>query len=414
MRRSEVSDVNKEMGEQRVVIVGAGHAGTTAAASLRQLGFNGKITIYSDEVFMPYQRPPLSKSFLLEDGGDEKLRRFGEGFYSSNRISLVTDKAVLAIDKKRQQVLLSDDGVVDYDYLVIATGSMPRKLNVANSDLPGIHYLSNLNNAQRLKKTLGESKSIAIIGGGYIGLEVACSARKLGLEVCVIERQSRLLERAASKEFSEKILSLHSKNKINFLFGAEVSSFSPGKDGIVSSVNLSSGNSIHCDAVLVCIGGVPNDKLAIRAGLPCTNGIEIDSCANVVGEPSIFAVGDVSCRPLNIYETTIRLESIQNAIELAKKAANKIANNSSIEDEVPWFWSDQGDLKIQISGIHSFSERAVVNEGDSSNQLAVYHYRGESLVCVECINSPKDFVLGKKQIKGACWEPAADHSKEVF
>ncbi len=379
-----------------VVIVGAGHAGGTAAALLRQLGFEGAITLVGEEPLAPYQRPPLSKAWLKGEADGDSLALRPESFYAEAGITLITGVAAFRIDRAARTVALSDGRSLPYDHLVIATGARARPLAVPGADLDGVMFLRSAADAERLKAVLGAGKTLAVVGGGYIGLEAAASARALGAGAVVIEREPRILARVACEVLSTFFTDYHQSKGVRFVTGAVIEAFE-GEDGHITAVKLADGRRIACDAALVGIGAIPNDDLAREAGLECTGGIVVDEHSRT-GDPAIFAIGDVTHRPLARYDRMFRLESVANALEQARQAASVIAGRPVPAHEVTWNWSDQYDIKYQFAGL-PFDVDGIVIRGDPATaKFAVFHLAGDVIQAVEAVNAPAEFMGGRQLI----------------
>lgn len=382
-----------------VVIVGAGHAGGTAAALLRQYGFEGPITIIGDEPIPPYQRPPLSKAWLKGEADADSLALKPLEFYAENGIDFRASVSATAINRGARTVALSDGSTVSYDHLILATGARAIALPIEGKDLDGIMFLRTAADAEALKATVGPGKTLAVVGGGYIGLEVAASGRALGAEVIVLEREARILARVACEALSDFFTGYHEKHGVTFELGASVTGFE-GKDGHVTGVKLADGRVVACDAVVVGVGAHPNDELAKDAGLDCARGVVVDLDARSVSDPAIFAIGDVAHRPMPIYDRMFRMESVPNALEQAKQAASAIVGRPRPAGECPWQWSDQYDLKLQIAG-YAFDVSEIVIRGDPATaKFAVFHLKGDLVQSVEAINAPPEFMMGKMLILG--------------
>lgn len=382
-----------------VVIVGAGHAGGTAAALLRQYGFEGPITIIGDEPIPPYQRPPLSKAWLKGEADADSLALKPLEFYAENGIDFRASVSATAINRGARTVALSDGSTVSYDHLILATGARAIALPIEGKDLDGIMFLRTAADAEALKATVGPGKTLAVVGGGYIGLEVAASGRALGAEVIVLEREARILARVACEALSDFFAGYHQKHGVTFELGASVTGFE-GKDGHVTGVKLADGRVVACDAVVVGVGAHPNDELAKDAGLDCARGVVVDLDARSVSDPAIFAIGDVAHRPMPIYDRMFRMESVPNALEQAKQAASAIVGRPRPAGECPWQWSDQYDLKLQIAG-YAFDVSDIVIRGDPATaKFAVFHLKGDLVQSVEAINAPPEFMMGKMLILG--------------
>lgn len=376
------------------IIIGAGHGGGTAAAMLRQNGYAEPIILIGEEPHAPYQRPPLSKAWLKgEVDGDGLLLR-PRDWYAEADIDLRTSTRVIAIDRSAKTVALSTDETLNYDKLIIATGARARKLVLPGSDLDGFLELRTIEDAEGIKAWFKPGFRLAVIGGGYVGLEVAASARKLGAEVDVLEREDRLLARVAGPVLSTFFREVHEAQGVKFHFGCAVEGFE-GLDGQVSGVRLGDGSVIHCDAVLVGIGAIPNDDLAKAAGLECDNGVVVDAQART-SDPDIFALGDMTQRPMPLYDRSVRLESVPNALEQARQAAAAICGKPEPKPEAPWFWSDQYDLKLQIAGLPFDVDQIVVRGDPADRKFAIFHLSQGRVQAVEAINSAPDFMIGKQ------------------
>jgi 3-phenylpropionate/trans-cinnamate dioxygenase ferredoxin reductase subunit len=393
------------MTDQRIVVVGAGHAGGTVAALLRQWGHEGPIVMVGEEPLIPYQRPPLSKAWLKGEAGEDDLILKPRSFYDEQRIELRLSVRVDSIDRNAKTVTLSDGAQLAYDVLILANGARARKLPAPGADLDGVLELRTAADAEALKAALGPGRRLAVIGGGYIGLEAAASARALGAEVIVIEREARLLPRVAGGDLSAFFHRYHEGRGVRFEVAQQVEAIE-GDNGHVAGVRLSDGRVLPCDAALVGVGAQPNDELAHAAGLDCSNGVVVDLDART-SDPSIFAIGDVTWRPLPLYGRPFRLESVPNALEQARHAAAAICGRPAPAPETPWFWSDQYDLKLQIAGL-TFDPDTVVLRGEmEAARFAVFHLKQGVLVAVEAVNSPAEFMGGKLLIgRRAVVDPA--------
>jgi 3-phenylpropionate/trans-cinnamate dioxygenase ferredoxin reductase subunit len=379
-----------------VVIIGAGHGGGAAAAQLRQQGYAGPIVLIGDEQHAPYQRPPLSKGWLKGEVGHDGLTLRPREWYEEAKVELRTSTRVVRIDRAAHQVVLSTGDTVDYDQLIIATGARARKLALPGSDLDGFLELRTIEDAEAIKACFKPGFRLAVIGGGYVGLEVAASARGLGAEVEVLERENRLLARVAGPVLSTFFREVHEGHGVRFHFDCAIEGFE-GLDGHVTGVRLVGGDIVPCDAVLIGIGAIPNDELARDAGLDCDNGVVVDDQART-SDPAIFAIGDMTQRPMAIYGRTLRLESVPNALEQARQAAAAIAGAAPPKPETPWFWSDQYDLKLQIGGLPFDVNQVIVRGDPSTRKFSVFHLSGNKVQAVEAINAPQDFMVGRSML----------------
>ncbi|MEW5686559.1 MAG: FAD-dependent oxidoreductase [Pseudomonadota bacterium] len=381
----------------KVVIVGAGHAGGTAAALLRQYGHEGPIVMVGDEPIAPYQRPPLSKAWLKGEADADSLALKPLEFYPEANIDFRPGVTATEINRGAKTVTLSDGVVEGYDVLILATGARAIALPIEGAELEGILFLRTAAHAEALKAAVGPGKTLAVVGGGYIGLEVAASGRALGAEVVVLERETRILARVACTALSDFFTGYHEKHGVAFELGASVTAFE-GKDGHVTGVKLADGRTIACDAAVVGVGAHPNDELAKDAGLECARGVVVDLDARSVSDSNVFAIGDVAHRPMPIYDRMFRMESVPNALEQAKQAAAAIVGKPRPPGECPWQWSDQYDLKLQIAGYAFDVDRIIVRGEPSSGKFAVFHLKGDQIQSVEAINSPPEFMMGKNLI----------------
>ena len=376
------------------IIVGAGHGGGTAAALLRQNGYADPIILIGEEPHPPYQRPPLSKGWLKgEVDGDGLLLR-PSAWYAEANIDLRTSTRVVSLDRASRTVTLSTGEVLAYDKLIIATGARARRLVLPGSDLNGFLELRTIEDAEAIKARLRPGFRLAVIGGGYVGLEVAASARKLGAEVDLLEREDRLLARVAGPVLSGFFQQLHEEQGVRFHFDVTVEGFE-GLDGQVSGIRLAGAEPLSCDAVLVGIGAIPNDDLAREAGLHCDDGVVVDHQART-SDPDIHAIGDMTRRPLALYGRSVRLESVPNALEQARQATASICGKPDPKPDVPWFWSDQYDLKLQIAGM-PFDVDQIVVRGDPANRsFAVFHLSRGRVQSVEAVNAAPEFMVGRQ------------------
>ena len=377
-----------------VVIIGAGHAGGSAAGFLRQYGFKGDITLIGEEPYLPYQRPPLSKAWLKGEASLDDLYLRGDTFYDDQNVTTHLNTRVGAINRDGRTVTLSDGGTVAYEHLIIATGSKARPFPVKGADRVPHHVLRSIDDAERLKGAIAPGHRIGLIGAGYVGLEVAASARHLGCEVTVFERESRILARVASHALSDFFTATHTAHGVRIAVNAGVTELSLG-DGDVKRVHLSDSSIHDFDLLLVGIGALPADDLAAAAGLETGNGIVVDEHART-SDPAVFAIGDVTSRTLPFYDGRFRLESVPNALEQAKQAAAAITGFKPPVIETPWFWSDQYDHKLQIAGLLCAGTTPIVRGDPDSGAFSVFHVDGEGRIrAAECVSRPADFMAGK-------------------
>jgi 3-phenylpropionate/trans-cinnamate dioxygenase ferredoxin reductase subunit len=385
-------------GSRHIVIAGAGHAGGSAAAMLRQLGWQGAITLVGEEPIPPYQRPPLSKAWLKGEATAESLALRPAKFYPDATIDLLLNTRVTGIHRTAKTVTLSDGAVLSYDYLILALGARARRLPLPGASLDGVLELRSAADADRLKAVLRPGFRLAVIGGGYIGLEAAASVRTLGADVTIIERESRVLARVACPILSDFFQTFHRGQGVTIEVDARVAALD-GAHGQVSGVRLEDGRTIPCDAALIGVGAVANDELAREAGLTCDNGVVVDLAAQT-DDPAIFAIGDCTSRPLPLYGRMGRLESVPNALEQAKQAAASICGKPPPTPEVPWFWSDQYDLRLQIAGM-PFDTTEIAVRGDvDAGKFALFHLTADGTVqAVEAVNAATEFMGGRRIIQ---------------
>jgi 3-phenylpropionate/trans-cinnamate dioxygenase ferredoxin reductase subunit len=385
------------MSEHPILIAGAGHAGGAAAAALRQFGWKGPILLVGDEPILPYQRPPLSKAWLKGEATAESLALRPERFYTQQTIETRLSTTIAAIDRTTRQVRLADGTGITYHKLILALGARARRLPLPGFDLPGTLELRTAADADRLKSAIGPGKRIAIIGGGYIGLEAAASARSLGAGALVLEREPRLLARVASEPLSAFFHAAHTAKGVAIHLHAQVTGLAG--QGRVQAVQLADGTEFPCDAALVGVGAIPNDEIAAACGIECSNGVVVDEHARTT-DPDIYAIGDLTNRPLPLYNRRTRLESVPNALEQARQAAAHITGRPAPGPEVPWFWSDQYDIKLQIAGLPYDVARLVVRGDPNAGAFAVFHLDAASRVqCVESVNTPAEFMAGRLLIQ---------------
>jgi 3-phenylpropionate/trans-cinnamate dioxygenase ferredoxin reductase subunit len=380
----------------KVVIVGAGHAGGSAAALLRSSSFEGEIVLIGAEPVPPYQRPPLSKAWLKGEIDIDSLLLRPEAYYAEQSITLRTDVVVTAIAPQVRTITCDDGSVETYDALILATGSTGRRLSIPGADDPNLIELRTIADAERLKSQLGPERQLVIVGGGYVGLEAAASARALGARVVLLERLERVLKRVASEPLSTFFTDRHRAAGVDVRLGADVAAFEP------AGVRLVDGELIPADCVLVGVGALANDSLARAAGLSCdpagSGGILVDETSRT-SDPAIFAIGDVTLRPIPVHGVTMRLESVPNALEQARQAVHAIVGRDQAPPEVPWFWSDQYEVKLQIAGLPMAADRAVLRGDPKSGRFAVFHLCEDRIVCVEAVSAPPEFMAGKQLIQ---------------
>lgn len=379
--------------DARVVIVGAGHAGGSVATFLRQFGHEGPITLIGEEPLAPYQRPPLSKAWLKGEADADALELRPQSFYAEHHVDLRLATRVRAVDRASRTVELGNGRSLAYDVLILATGSTARKLPIPGADHPDVLELRTAADADRLKARLADGGRLIVVGAGYVGLEVAASARALGCEVVVVEREARVLARVASEPLSSFFERLHRERGVTILTGAGVTAI----EADARHVRLADGAVLDGDAVLVGVGASACDQLATAAGLECRDGVVVD-LESRTADPAVFAVGDCTRRPLPLYGETSRLESVPNALEQAKQAAAAITGATPPAGEVPWFWSDQYEIKLQIAGLPLGADRQIVRGDPTENRFAVFHLKGDRVLAVEAVNAGPEFMAGRQLI----------------
>ncbi|MCI4645788.1 MAG: FAD-dependent oxidoreductase [Hyphomonadaceae bacterium] len=381
---------------KQIVVIGGGQAGAQAVFSLRQGGYDGAITLVGDEPAPPYQRPPLSKAFLKGEMPEERLYFKPAAWYQDNGVELMLGVSATRIDRSARQVHLSHDAVLDYDALILATGSRPRALPLPGADLDGVHELRSLADVERLAPQTIAGRSIVIVGAGYIGLEAAAVARQLGMDVTVLEMAPRVLARVTSPVMSDFYEKQHRAQGVDIRCGAGLAALK-GDNGAVTAAQLVDGSEIKADLVLIGIGILPNEELAAEAGIACENGILVDRDART-NDPHVFACGDCARRPLVHYGRIGRLESVHNAIEQGKLAAAAILGKPRPPEDTPWFWSDQYDLKLQIAGLSQDYDELVVRGDPEARKFATFYLKSGALIAVDAVNSPPEFLASKKLI----------------
>jgi 3-phenylpropionate/trans-cinnamate dioxygenase ferredoxin reductase subunit len=379
----------------KVLIIGGGHAGANTAYALRKDGFDGEITIISDEGYLPYHRPPLSKDFLKQNMAIEKLSFKPSNFYEEQNISINLNTRISAIDLELSHAKAKDN-LFDFDYLVFATGASPRLLPMENADAKNLFYLRQITDVLSIHESIRSAKNIVLIGGGYIGLEVASAMIELGLNVTILESEERILKRVTSLEVSNFYNNFHSKKGVEIICNAKIASLN-AENKMINAVLLESGESIAADIVLAGIGAIPNTQLADSIGLDCSNGIKTDQyCRTSI--PNILAVGDCTSSLNALYNQELRLESVPNALAQSKVASSSIVGNELFNNEMPWFWSDQYDLKLQMAGLSSsYDECHIIGDIDSEEFIACYGKNGY-LIAVDSVNQSKQFMLFKKAL----------------
>lgn len=384
------------MSKQRCIIVGASHAAAQVAPTLRQLGWEGSINVLGDEYFLPYHRPPLSKDYLSGAKGIENLFIRQPAIYQKANIRFALGVKVSAINRERKFISLDDGERIPYDKLVLTTGSRVRKIDIPGCDLPGVFYLRDINDVQQIKNHTGKDKKAVIIGGGYIGLETAASMRKLGMDVTVLEAMPRVLQRVTAPEISAFYTRVHSEEGVKIVTDTQVESIQGEKKA--EAVVCKNGDTYPADVIVVGVGVIPNTELAAEAGLEVNNGIVVDEFART-SDHDILAAGDCTFHYNPIYDRHIRLESVQNALDQATVVANTICGNLKPYSALPWFWSDQFDLKLQIAGLNQgFTDVVIRGSTEQGRSFAAFYLKDNKLLAVDAINRPQEFMIGKRLI----------------
>jgi 3-phenylpropionate/trans-cinnamate dioxygenase ferredoxin reductase component len=389
---------------EHLVVVGAGQAAAQAAQTLRQQSYAGAITLLGEEPYAPYQRPPLSKKYFSGETPRERLLLRPHTSYAEKSIALELGARVEELDAAAHALRLHDGRTVRYDKLLLATGSRPRKLLVPGAELAGVHHVRTISDIDALNAGLRPGARVVVIGGGYIGLEMASVARQRGFAVTVLEAADRVLGRVVSEQVSSFFTDLHRAAGVEIHLGAAVRALLGSTR--VDAVETADGRRFPCDAVIVGIGIVPNAELAAAAGLECPNGIRVDEHARTA-DPDVLACGDCTSHPLPLYARSVRLESVPNAVHQAKVAAATLLGAPSAYSEIPWFWSDQYDVKMQIVGLSHGYDTAVLRGDPAQKSFAVYYLANRRLLAVDAVNNPREFAHAKKLI-GAAFTIDAD------
>ncbi|GJH09700.1 FAD-dependent oxidoreductase [Caballeronia novacaledonica] len=397
-----------------LVIVGASYAGVQLAAAARETGFEGRIVLIGDEADAPYQRPPLSKGFLTGSFSEARLPLRSQAFFDEEKIEWLPSMRATHIDRARREVELQDGSRIAYDHLALTTGARVRKLDCPGATLDAVHYLRDLRDARRLAQTASTARRAVVIGGGYIGLEAAASLRQKGIDVTVVETEPRLLARVASPWMSAFMQDAHAQNGVAFEFGRKVIELKQTGDAV--SVVLDDDTHLSCDLVVVGIGVIPNTELAAECGLTVAGGIVVDECART-SDPAIVAAGDCAAfvphwAPSD--SRACRIESVQNANDMAKVAALAIAGRPQPYRTVPWFWSDQYDLKLQMAGIHSGFTHHALRGAVDERKFSIFYFRDDALIAVDSINRPQEHMLARKLLANGVHLSARDAEDPAF
>ncbi|GAA5317161.1 MAG: FAD-dependent oxidoreductase [Candidatus Pelagadaptatus aseana] len=378
------------------IVIGASHAAAQLVTSLRQEGWQGDIKVIGDEPYLPYHRPPLSKDFLSGNKQADELLIRKAPIYEKNDIHFKLNQRVESIDRAHKTVTLSNGEVLVYDKLALCTGSRVRTVSLPGVELKGIHYLRNVQDIEAIQQHLVPGKKAVIVGGGYIGLETAASLKKQGMDVTVLEMAPRVLARVTAPELSEFYTRIHSEEGVNIKTGIAVSAFEGNQQ--VEKVVCADGSSFAADLVVIGVGIVPNVELAEAAGLQVNNGIVVDEYART-NDPDIVAAGDVTNHPNAIYNIRLRLESVPNATDQAKSAAASLCGKEKLYSSLPWFWSDQFDLKLQIAGLSQGYDQVILRgDKDKGRSFAAFYLKEGKLISADCVNRPQEFMFSKRLI----------------
>ncbi|WER47294.1 FAD-dependent oxidoreductase [Cupriavidus sp. WKF15] len=380
-----------------IVIVGAGQAGGWAARTLRSEGFGGRVVLIGDEAHPPYERPPLSKAVLAGEAAPESAHLLDAATLATLSVEWLASARVARLDRAARQIELADGSTIAYDKLILCTGGRARMLDVPGADLPGVHTLRTIDDAQRLGSALRPGARVAVVGGGWIGLEVAATARKRGAEVTVIEAMRRLCERSIPAALSEHLLALHAARGTEVLLDTGVAGISAIASGGLR-VALANGREIDCDVAVVGIGLVPNDELARAAGLACEGGVLVDAQCRT-SDPDIFAAGDVAVARNGWAGRSMRLESWQNAQEQGIAAAKSALGHAVHYDPLPWFWSDQHDTNLQIYGVPQPSHQVVVRGDPASGSFVFFYLDGQCVTAALGGNAARDLRFARRLIE---------------
>jgi 3-phenylpropionate/trans-cinnamate dioxygenase ferredoxin reductase subunit len=391
-----------------IIVVGASQAGLQVAESLRAEGYDGPLMMIGDEPHPPYQRPPLSKALLTGETTEDRLVLRGRDLLAKRNIELVTGVRVEAIDRAGRRVRLSDGRDLGWRGLALATGGRARTLPVPGAELDGVVTLRTIEDSRRIGAGIGEARSVAVVGGGFIGLEIAAAARKAGKPVVVFEALDRLLARSSAPFVSDFFRDVHTSAGVDIRLGTQVAALEGG-NGRVAAVIAADGRGHPADLVVVGVGIVPNAELAQQSGIACERGIVVDDCSRT-DDPAVVAAGDCTARRLPD-GTLLRLESVQNAIEQGKSAAAALNERARPFTAAPWFWSDQYDVRLQMAGLSAGHDRIVVRGAPAARRFSVFYFRGETLLAVDTVNRAPDHIAARKLLdagKSPTFAQAAD------
>ena len=378
-----------------VVIIGGGQAGAQAVDTLRREGFAGRLVLISDETMLPYQRPPLSKKFLSGEMAAERLLFRHRGFYEEHAVELKLGALATHIEAGPRRVRLSSGEQIGYDALLLCIGALPRRMSCPGSDLAGVHYLRNVADAAAIRAGLQPGARVIVVGGGYIGLEIAATARGMGCAVVVLEMADRIMNRVVASNVSEYFEHEHRTQGVKIICNTRVVRFTG--NGRADGVVCADGSTHRADLVVVGVGAIANTQLAADAGLKCDNGILVDETCRT-SDPAIFAAGDCTNYFSPRYQSRVRLESVDNAFEQSKVAALNILQRHAAYERVPWFWSDQYDNKLLIAGLSQGYDQQVTRGDPATRSFSVCYLKGGELLAVEAINHSKDYMAARALI----------------
>jgi 3-phenylpropionate/trans-cinnamate dioxygenase ferredoxin reductase component len=381
----------------QIVIVGAGQAAAQAVDVLRRKGHAGSLVVVGDEPALPYQRPPLSKKYLSGAMARDRLPIRHQSFYDEHRVELRLGRRVTSLDRQARRLVLDDGSELAYDALLLATGSTPRRLATPGSALEGIHYLRTMADTDRLREAARPGARVVVVGGGYIGLEVAATCRELGVDVTVLEMADRVMNRVVCEPVSRYYEAEHRKHGVQIVLGARMLDFFGDARGRVAGVRCADGSEHPADFAVVGVGVLAEDALARAAGLHCDNGIVVDEYCRT-SDPAIWAIGDCTSQPSLRYGYRVRLESVDNAFEQAGTAALDILGTPLAHDKVPWFWSDQYHHKLLIVGLSQGHDRWVLRGDPASHSFSAAYLRGGELIAIDTVNNAKDQMAARKLV----------------
>lgn len=379
------------------IIIGAGQAGSDLSTALRQMGYTGRIILIGDEQAPPYRRPPLSKAYLSGEIGEDALYLKPMATYEKQNIELRTGVKVTAIDRHAHTITLDNGETIKYDKLALTTGGRARRLPLPGAEKPNVHYVRTLEDIARLKEQFQEGRRLVIVGGGYIGLEAAAVGIKKGLKVTLVEALPRMLARVTGPELSQYYYGVHTAHGVDIRLGAGVQALEGGET--VEAVVLQDGTRIPADLLIVGIGLIPNTEIAEQAGLAVDNGVLVDLYAQT-SDPDIVAAGDCTNHENGFLGRRLRLESVPNASEQARVAAASIVGQKVAHAGVPWFWSDQYDLKLQMVGLSQGYDKVVIRGSMEANNFSAFYLQDGVIISIDCVNRPQDFMIGKKLVAG--------------